>query len=131
MDFNQSNLIIYYTEKSIKNVLVAAVTSNFNFPMDIGIGARACCPKLSGCGKLTKIKNSYNCIIQKLYNIFLIRSDLAGFTARMTTCVDGGGIVVKGGECEYSCQVSGLDPDDTFTIAKARILYYSLGLREG
>ena len=63
--------------------------------------------------------------------MFLIPSDLDGFTARMTTCVNGSGTVIKGGECEYSCQVSGLDPDDTFTIAKVRILYHSLGLHEG
>ena len=45
----------------------------------------------------------------------------------MTTCTEEGGTLIQGGECEYSCEVSDMDPEDTFTIAKVLIEAYGLG----
>ena len=66
--------------------------------------------------------------MKAMYNIFLLPIDLDALTVKTTSCVEEGGTVIQGGVCEYSCQVSGMDPDDTFTIAKVSIQYYALQL---
>ena len=57
---------------------------------------------------------------------FLLPSDLDGLSVKTTACVEEGGTVIQGGECEYSCEVSGMGSDDTFTIAKVLIQSHSL-----
>ena len=62
-----------------------------------------------------------------MYVIFPLPSDLDGLTVHTTPCVEEGGTVLQGGECEYSCQVLGMDSDDTFAIAKVLIQSYGIG----
>ena len=62
-----------------------------------------------------------------MYVIFPLPSDLDGLTVQTTSCVEEGGTVLQGGECEYSCKVSGMDSGDTFTIAKVLIQSYGIG----
>ena len=73
--------------------------------------------------------NKHDNIEMNMMNIiFLLQLDLDALTVQTTSCVEEGGTVIQGGECEYSCQVSGMDHDDSFTIAKASIQYFTLGL---
>ena len=78
-------------------------------------------------GRAYHNRNTSNFKIKAINNYFVLSSDLDGLSVETTACVEEGGTVLQGGECEYSCQVSGMDSGDTFTIAKVSVQSYGLG----